>query len=245
MLSKNKVKQIQSLKLKKYRQKYNNFIAEGDKIVSSLIFDQNAPVLIVATEEWWGVHQDLRKKYQDQSEVADQKIMKQISQLNTPSKVLAVFRIPEHKIPHEKSKVNFYLDGIQDPGNLGTIIRSLDWFGIDRLFLSKDCVDPFNIKVVQACMGSILRLRYLEVDMASLKEDYHIYGTHMDGKDYRSFEFKTPSMIVIGNEGHGIRSSYLELVEDRISIPKMSETGVESLNAAISLAIICAEIKKG
>lgn len=244
MLSKNKIKLIQSLKLKKYRQKYNNFIAEGEKIVSSLIFDENAPVMIVAKEDWWKDHQDIKSQYADQAELCDDKIMKQISQLKTPSSVLAIFKIPEHKIPREKADINFYLDGIQDPGNLGTIIRTLDWFGIDRVYLSQDCVDPFNAKVVQSCMGSVLRLKYLKVDMTTLKQDYHLYGAHMDGKSYKNFSFQSPGMIVIGNEGHGIRSSYLELLEDRISIPKLSKTGVESLNAAISVAILCAEIKK-
>jgi TrmH family RNA methyltransferase len=243
MLSKNKIKFIQSLKLKKYRQKYNNFLAEGDKIIRSFLEMGHEPEAIYCQQDWWDMYRMEFLSISDKVYIVEKEQLKQISLLSSPPPVAGLFHLKVFlEMTEIKSGIHFYLDGIQDPGNLGTIIRTLDWFGEKRLYLSKDCVDPFNPKAVQASMGSVLNLDFLEEDLQNLTSHYTIYGTSMEGHSYYDVDFKIPALIVLGNEGQGIRPEQRAFVESDISIPGNPNSQVDSLNAAVSLAIICAHL---
>jgi TrmH family RNA methyltransferase len=244
MLSKNKIKFIQSLKLKKYRQKYNNFLAEGDKIIRSFLDMNHSPEVLYSVEEWWNKNKAIYSEYNGKIEIVSDDQLKQISLLSTPPPVAGIFKLKEfNKIDEPKAGSYFYLDGIQDPGNLGTIIRTLDWFGVNKLYLSKDCVDPFNPKTVQASMGSVLNLDYIEAGIEALSTVFKIYGASMDGSSYEQVNYAELSLIVLGNEGQGIRDNIERYIETYITIPRAKESTVDSLNVSISLAIICGHLK--
>ena len=248
MISKNKVKYIRSLELKKNRTKEGKFVAEGHKVVEDLLCRQPASV-IVATQEW------LRGKNFDAAteviEVTDEEL-KKVSFLQHPQQVLGVFSLSQSTGFSEVNTqvLNLALDGVQDPGNLGTIIRIADWFGIEHIYCSQDTVDAFNPKVVQATMGSIARVSLEYGDLyeliKSLPEGTPIYGTLLDGDNIYEDHLENRGVIVMGNEGKGITQRVKELVNHRLLIPNYpagSETA-ESLNVAIATAITCAEFRR-
>lgn len=245
MLSKNKIKLIQSLKQKKFRQKYNIFLAEGDKIIRSFLDMGHEPEALYILEDWWKSQKENYGVFSEQVEIVNSQQLKQISMLASPPPVAGLFVLKsiEHTFLNASGSY-FYLDGIQDPGNLGTVIRTLDWFGENRLYLSKDCVDPFNPKTVQASMGSVLNLNYFEADLAVLSKQFTIYGSSVEGEAFDKMNYKHPSLIVLGNEGHGIRSEQKPYIHAYVGIPRDENSKVESLNAAVSLAIICADLKR-
>lgn len=248
MLSKNKIKLIQSLKLKKYRQKYGIFLAEGDKIIRSFLDMNHIPKVLYCTKEWWDDYQGQYSAFSGLIEITDAALIKQISLLTNPPPVTGLFECkPQRNEAIHITDFAFYLDGIQDPGNLGTIIRTLDWFGNRTLYLSKDCVDPFNPKAVQSSMGSLLNINFIEIDLDSLKADFTLYGTSLDGDPYDQVQYVLPALFILGNEGNGIRRAHFPLIERNVKIPGANDTKVDSLNAAVSHAIICAKMseKKG
>jgi len=246
MFSKNKVKYIQSLRLKKFREKYNTFVVEGDKIVSELLQDGNFEVELVCTlASWIETNSSAQLLLKDKLLVISDKEMKKITALSTPGAVLAVVKKPvEYALETNfNNQIGLFLDAIQDPGNLGTILRIADWFGIQQVFCSPKCADLYNSKVLQSTMGAFLRIKVSKIDFVSLKNKYPnlpIYGAVLEGENIFSIKKPTNGILVIGNESKGIHPSIIEHLTHKISIPRGKNGGAESLNAAVATGIICA-----
>jgi len=246
MLSKNKFKYIQSLRLKKIRQKNSAFIVEGEKMVNELLTHPKFEIeLLCATEDWVLANPNAQKFFAKQLITINDKELKSISNLSTPNRVLAVARQPNNSIEAnllEKS-LSLYLDSIQDPGNMGTILRIADWFGLPYVICSKTCADLYNPKVIQATMGAFLRVKVVEMDFAVLKSDFPdmtYYGAVLDGQNVFEMELAPKGIIVIGNESKGISNEIIEQLDKKIKIPSGKHGGAESLNAGVATGIICA-----
>lgn len=246
-LSKAKIKFIKSLELKKNRTEHQLFIAEGPKLVDEFInhFDCQ---LIAATKEWISKHTEYAA---DEIYEISQEDLNKVSCLKTPQQVIALFKQPKYSLPIHamKNKLCLGLDGIQDPGNLGTIIRLADWFGIEDIFCSEDTVDVFNTKTIQATMGGLARVRVHYTSLSHLLKaniDANIYGTLLDGENIYTKELEQKGLILMGNEGKGISSNLRELITDKLYIPNYPENkeSAESLNVAIATAITCAEFRR-
>ena len=247
MISKNKIKYIRSLELKKNRNKEGKFVAEGFKVVDDLLALQPAD-LIVATQEW--LH---GKHLADQTEVIEvtEEELKKVSFLQHPQQVLAVFRQATSGDYYINTcELSMALDGVQDPGNLGTIIRIADWFGITHIYCSQDTADVYNPKVVQATMGSIARVKVeygnLLALVESLPADVPVYGTLLDGDNIYQQQLENRGLIVMGNEGKGISPALAKKVNRRLLIPNFPEgrATADSLNVAIATAITCSEFRR-
>ena len=247
MISKNKIKYIRSLELKKNRNKEGKFVAEGFKVVDDLLALQPAD-LIVATQEW--LH---GKHLADQTEVIEvtEEELKKVSFLQHPQQVLAVFRqAQDGDFSINTQELSLALDGVQDPGNLGTIIRIADWFGITHIYCSQDTADVYNPKVVQATMGSIARVKVeygnLLALVESLPADVPVYGTLLDGDNIYQQQLENRGLIVMGNEGKGISPTLAKKVNRRLLIPNFPEgrATADSLNVAIATAITCSEFRR-
>lgn len=247
MISKNKIKYIRSLELKKNRNKEGKFVAEGFKVVDDLLALQPAD-LIVATGEW------LRDKHfgaeTEVIEVTDEEL-KKVSFLQHPQQVLAVFRqATSGDYSINTSELSLALDGVQDPGNLGTIIRIADWFGITHIYCSQDTADVYNPKVVQATMGSIARVKVEYGDLLGLVEslpaEVPVYGTLLDGDNIYQQKLENHGLIVMGNEGKGISPALAKKVNHKLLIPNFPEgrATADSLNVAIATAITCSEFRR-
>jgi TrmH family RNA methyltransferase len=253
MISKNKIKAVKALELKKNRVAEGCFIAEGPKVVGDLMATFKART-VVATREWLDAN-----RINGDVEVIDvtDDELKKVSLLQHPQQVLAVFEqrnaIDVASIADTSaltSKLSLALDGVQDPGNMGTIIRIADWFGIENIFCSEKTVDAFNPKVVQATMGSLARVNIVYTDIArlidSLPKDFPVYGTLLDGEDLYAKTLSANGLIVMGNEGNGISQEIRKKVNNKLLIPnypKGRETA-DSLNVAIATAITCAEFRR-
>lgn len=249
MLSKNQVKYVQSLRLAKFREEKKVFLAEGNKLVNDVLNSNLQVTQIYGTRDWLDSNTQLsRDKKPELFEVTDDEL-KKISNLVTPNEVLAVVNIPETGMPDPTNlgSLVLYLDRIQDPGNLGTIIRTADWFGIRNIFCSPGSADVFNPKVVQATMGSICRVKIHYLDLGELidrlDDKWKIYGTVLDGKNIYRCDLLFPAVIVIGNESKGISGSSLALLTHRVGIPSFSE-GADSLNASVATGIILSEFNR-
>lgn len=246
MLSKNRAKLITSLHDKKGRREHQLFIAEGEKIVAELL-RSDIVVQEVYNTEARIENQEPRKQVINITE----KELKKISALSTPPQILAVCEIPKYelKIEELKDRLTLVLDDIRDPGNLGTIIRIADWFGIKNIICSEDCVDAYNPKTVQATMGSIARVKIhyagLE-DVLKEMKDIPVYGALLEGENIYKKKLSDKGIIIIGNESKGISEKLLPYITDKISIPSFNEkdAGAESLNAAIATALICSEFRR-
>lgn len=243
MLSKSKVKYIQSLGQKKFRQEEGVFIAEGPKLVLELLLSVPGNIVeVFAVKEWMVEHQKQLVSFTC-TEIPEQELEK-ISQLATPNMVLALVKNIEPVIPKEvKGQVVLALDGIQDPGNLGTIIRIADWFGITQIMCSEDSADVFNPKVVQSTMGSIARVRvsYTSlVEWLSGLDDVTIYATVLEGQDVTTMKKISSGVLLIGNESKGISPEILKLANATVTIPRKG--GAESLNAAVATGIVLSHL---
>ncbi len=245
-ISNNEIKKVKSLSQKKFRDEFGLFVVEGEKMVEEALASDMKVEKIYRIED------------------IGSEAMSRISALSSPSPVLAVVRKPSdiyvddgNMLEELISEGGLYLglDTIRDPGNLGTILRIADWFGIDAVFAAKDTVEVFNPKVVQATMGAIFRVRIHYVDLAGLSQIIldkggRIFGTFLDGENMYMKDLdngdESPSMIVIGNESVGISEKMGKLVTDRLYIPPYpsDQTGSESLNAAIATAITVAEFRR-
>ena len=237
-LSNNEIKRIKSLSQKKFRDEYGAFVAEGEKIVDE------------ALRSGYEIEAVYRRE-----EIGEDR-MSRISQLSSPSPVLAVIRKPAQEQIQIPSKGLFLgLDSLRDPGNLGTVIRIADWFGINAIFASYDTVDVFNPKVVQSTMGAIFRVRFHYCDLESVCKGFmeaggRVYGTFLDGKDIYSCNLETgldcPVMAVMGNESEGISDRISKIVSDRLFIPSYpaDEPGSESLNVSVATAVTVAEFRR-
>jgi TrmH family RNA methyltransferase len=243
MLSINKIKYIQSLHHKKFRQKYDNFIAEGDKIAYEIIKSGKIEIeAIFATSNWILKYATELKKFQSILVEINEAELKKISTLTTPNQVLMILKQPSFEVENQSfnNDLVLYLDGIQDPGNMGTILRIADWFGINYVFCSDSCVDIFNPKVIQATMGAFLRVKTKEIPLENIiNETTPIYGALLEGENLFQKTLSKHGVIVIGNEGKGINSTLLPMINNPILIPPHGE-GAESLNAAVATGIICA-----
>jgi TrmH family RNA methyltransferase len=243
MLSKAKIKHIQSLRLGKFRKLHGQFIAEGSTNVLDFISSKLRAIEVFATSEWINRHRNETRGIAV-SEV-DARELGKATALKTPSEVLAVFETPKSSgIDWSKVKGStLMLEDIRDPGNLGTIIRTADWFGIRQIICSEETVDCYNPKVVQASMGSLARVELyytkLEKLIKSKPADIAVYGAVMHGKSIRKTEKPEKLIVLIGSEAHGISGKLLKLLDEKITIPASSAAGAESLNASIATAIIC------
>jgi len=253
MTSKNTIKRLNSLSQKKYRSKENLFLVEGDKMVLELADSDIVVKELFITADFENRVKESGLKA-SQVNVVEQSELKKISQLKTPQSSLAVCGLPERKSLPDKieESLSLYLDGIQDPGNMGTIIRLCDWYGIQHLFCSKDTVDLYNPKVIQASMGSFMRVNVYECELETIRNLAEnsgtvIYGAFMNGENIYTQDLAEKSILVVGNEGNGIREASEVLIDKKISIPNFSvaKNKAESLNVSVATAIICSEFKRG
>ncbi len=240
MVSKNQIKLITSLQQKKYRKQEQLFFAEGVKVVQELLHSN------FELQDLFTTKQDFLTVPKNKVHAITEAELKKISALTTPNTCLAVFKIPKAKEMIEKGLI-VALDDVRDPGNLGTIIRLCDWFGIETLFCSEESVDIYNPKVVQATMGSISRVNvvYGNLEAFLSQTKLPVFGTFMDGKNIYQEKLPKEGIIIMGNEANGISSSVEKLVSDRIAIPRFGNLQVtESLNVATATAIILSEFKR-
>jgi TrmH family RNA methyltransferase len=255
MISKNRLKYVRSLEMKKYRKAEGVFVAEGHKLVGDLL-DVFECKYLAATSEWlsanaaWVDRQ--RRSGVEVDEVTDEEL-KRASFQETPQQVLAVFKQLTYEVDVNevaRKQLCLVLDDVQNPGNLGTIVRLADWFGIEHIFCSKGCADIYNPKTVQATMGGIARVQVHEADLpellSRLDKDIPVYGTFLDGENMYGKELENRGLIVMGNEGKGVSKEVAAFVTERLYIPNYPEgrETSESLNVAIATAIVCAEFRR-
>ncbi len=247
MWSKAKQKFVRSLAIKKYREQESAFLAEGPKVVMELL--QHFPCRFVAgTEVFWAKHGNIPCC---ENVLLTQRDLLQSSLLRTPQEVLAVFELPHFSddVEVEDKSLVLALDAVQDPGNVGTILRIADWFGIDRVVCSLDTADVFSPKVVQATMGALARVRVNYVHLPSFLANHRqipVYGTFLDGDDLYAADLTAGGILVMGNEGNGISAAVSELTTHKLRIPSFpaGRPTSESLNVAAATAVVCAEFRR-
>ena len=239
MVTKNQIKLVVSLKQKKYRSQHGLFVVEGEKVVRELMDAAVKPFVLFVDDS------TLLKKFED-AELVSPQVLKQMSSLTHPSGILGVFHMMERR---DKTKADWtvVLDAVRDPGNLGTIIRLCDWFGVDELVCSSDTVDCYNPKVLQATMGSIARVSVTYTNIADYlsESERPIYGAYMDGASVYRTNLGENGILVMGNEANGISEEIGKLITERISIPQFGVSTTESLNVATATAILLNEIRRG
>lgn len=255
MLSKNKIKFINSIKKKKFRDIHQCFFAEGEKLVDELLHSNVQITDIYATTDWMSsnLHKIKLRPEMEVYEISEDELHK-ISALSTPNKVFAIAKQQKHKynlqeIYHELS---LFLENINDPGNLGTIIRIADWFGIKNIFCTNESVDIYNPKVVQASMGAIYRTKVHYVDTREFitelnkLENFNIYGTFLEGNNIYNESLSSNGIIIMGSESHGISNELSQWVNHKLFIPNypLGSRTSESLNISVATAIVCSEFRR-
>ena len=252
MIGKKRMKMVRQLESKKHRLETGLFVAEGPKVVGDLLAYSPA-VMLACTQTWASAHPAAPA---EEILVVGEEELRQMSFLQHPQQVLATFRIPKHEegMTHFFSRVTerlcLALDSVQDPGNVGTIIRIADWFGIDTVFCSIDTADAYSPKVVQATMGSIARVTVVPTDLAALidhlPQGTPVYGTLLDGASLYDTPLSQQGLLVMGNEGNGLSDAIRSRVTHRLLIPPypVGQSTAESLNVAIATAICCAEFRR-
>ena len=220
------------------------FLLEGDKMAKEAL-EQAEVVHIYAMEDWIEAHKASIHSKEIPFTVITERELKAISALTTPNKVLLVLKQFTQKLETISLQKGYalYLDQIQDPGNMGTILRNADWFGIPYVFCSEGCADSYNSKVIQASMGAIFRVKVIHIPLAELLEanaDIPVYGTVLEGSNLYEIEPAQNGLIVIGNEGRGISLELQSLLTHKVTIPRGKNGGAESLNAAVASGIVCA-----
>ena len=241
MFSKSQIKLINSLAQKKYRLRHNLFPVEGKKAVAELLSSHLTLHHLFTTEDIFDVPFDKK-------DVVSPTDLKKISQLSTPQTVVALFEIPEDQKIKEHGLI-LALDEVQDPGNLGTIIRMCDWFGIKQILCSEGTVDCYNPKVIQATMGSIARVQINYLDLPAYldeaKRTFPVYGTFLEGKNIYSEDLPVSGIIVMGNEANGISKEVEAKINLKLNIPRFGEVQkTESLNVATATAIVLSEFRR-
>jgi len=233
------IKHLQSLKLKKYRQNYDEFIIEGDKLVTEALLGNEVMPLLIATDEWI-VNNKATLPSHLQVEIAKQKDLDKISSLSTAPPVMALVKQRIYAISDIQVNDNWILalDGINDPGNLGTIIRSADWFGISTIICSNNCVDVYNPKVVQSTMGSLFHVKVIYTDLHDFvaTNKHKCVAATLDGQQAYDYKFDKEGILLIGSESHGITEAIVSLIQNKITIPSFGKA--ESLNAAVATSIL-------
>jgi len=246
MLSNAKLKWIHSLEQKKFRQQYGLFTAEGNKLTGDLL-DILPCRFLVATEEWLQSHPKVKAA---EIVTVDKDTIRKASLQKNPQDVLGIFEIPSPILDAEnlKGKISLVLDNVQDPGNLGTILRIADWFGIEHVICSIGTVDAFNPKTVQATMGAVGRVKIHYTDLTTFlpKTGLPIFGTFLEGDTIYTCNLPSEGLIVMGNEGNGISDTVEKLATKKIYIPDypVGKTGSESLNVSVATAIVCSEFRR-
>ena len=252
MLSKNKIKQIQSLNRKKIRDESGLFLVEGNKMVEESLRSGFIVETLICTSEFIQAHPEIRMRAQEIIET-DSELIHKASLLQNPQDSLAIVRMPDTTNPTEnfENELILALDFIQDPGNLGTILRIADWFGIHNVICSENTVDVYNPKVVQASMGAIFRVKtkYTQLDdfLNRAKDSgIPVYGTFLEGENIYSEKLTRNGILILGNEGNGISESAAKFVTQKLFIPSFSSepNQPESLNVAIAAAICCSEFRR-
>ena len=253
MITKYDIKFIQSLKQTKFRKENKMFVVEGNKLVSELLASDFKVENVLVTETWLEKFPEMTASLKSY-EIVNAKQMEQISCMVTPPGILATAHTPYYNISPADAENEFViaLDGINDPGNLGTIIRTADWFGIKKIVCSRDCADAWQAKTIQSTMGSIFRIEIMETDLKEFLLETHgrasqheipIYGALMEGENIFTKKIeKKNGVIIIGSESHGIRQDILPLITSPIHIPRGKDSKTESLNASVAAAIIMATI---
>lgn len=262
MITKNDIKVIQSLKQTKFRKENKMFLVEGNKLIDELLSSDFKTENILVTETWIEKFTEMANRL-PHYDIISQKQMEQVSSMVTPPGIIATAHTPSYKINPEDAENEFIiaLDGINDPGNLGTIIRTADWFGINKIVCSTDCADAWQTKTIQSTMGSIFRIKVMETDLREFLININkstdaachvptrttpIYGALMEGENIFTKKIeKKNGVIIIGSESHGIRKDILPLVTSPIHIPRGNGSKTESLNASVAAAIIISAVSYG
>ena len=239
-LSKGTIKLIQSLKQQKYRKEHQLFVVEGRKTVEELLRSNYETLCLFATERFLHDYEI----HDERLEIATEVQMDQMSGQDTPPGILAVAKIPKQDVVEGEGLI-LALDGIANPGNMGTIIRTAEWFGVKDIVCSEDCVEFWNPKVIQATMGSIFRMNVVSTDLESFLSEEKgkgkpIYGALLEGENIFKKGHWEDGVIVIGSESHGIRDNILPLITQPITIPRAEGSVTESLNASMATGIILA-----
>lgn len=252
MLSKNRIKELQSLSQKKFRNSSKTFLAEGDKIVFELLKSDFPCTEIICTEKWFnqkgrglGSQKELLISFAEEFE------LEKISSLSNPSEVIAVCSFPKQKNEVEfKNNLILFIDAVRDPGNLGTLIRLADWFGISQIVASEDTVEWTNPKVIQSSMGSFIRLQPQYVNsidfFSKIKGKIEVFAADLSGTNVYDAELSNEGVLIVSSESHGLSSNLESFVNQKIHIPKFSEnlSAAESLNVATATAILLSEFKR-
>ena len=242
MLTKNTIKQIASLRQQKFRKELGLFVVEGRKMVEELLHSCFETIGLYATEDFLVDYPSFPS-----AETITKVQMEQMSGQDTPPGILAVVKIPQQGEIETHSQLVLALDGIANPGNMGTLIRTAEWFGIHDVICSTDCVELWNPKTVQATMGSLFRVKVWETDLPAYLQQAktdgkNIYGALLEGENLFHIQDKPQGILVIGSESHGIRADVLPCITHPITIPRVGGSMTESLNAAVAGAIIMAEL---
>ena len=240
-LSKNNIKLITSLQQKKYRQKHQLFVAEGVKVVNELLASS------LEVEHIFSVDASFETLKNCEITLISESELKKVSTLKSPNKVLGLFKIPKEKEINQ-DKFMVALDGVNDPGNLGTIIRLCDWFGVTELVCSKNTVDCYNQKVVQSTMGSLTRVNISYVDLQDFLSNSKlpVFTADMDGENVYTSSLPEKAVLVMGNEANGISPEIAQTVKHALTIPRFGDLQqTESLNVATATAILLSEFKRG
>lgn len=245
-MTKNDVKELQALRTAKGRKERGIFAVEGNKLVEELLDSRFMINNIFVTEQWIEKNPVLAKKIVDY-EIITSKQMEQISNFVTPPGIFATAMMPKYKIEakYAEKELVLLLDGINDPGNLGTIIRTADWFGIKKIVISEDTCDPWQPKAIQSTMGSIFRVQIAETDVVRFLKEVKapVFGALMQGKNVFQTNIKNnQGVVIIGSESHGIRENVMPFVSCPINIPRAAGSQTESLNASVAAGIIISEI---
>lgn len=256
MISKSNIKYVRSLALKKVRKEEKVFVAEGGRLFADLI-DYFVPRYIFAAEEWIDANPSLigkiKERYGVVVDVATDEELRKISFQETPQDVLAVFLQSDSRAEIENVACHnlcIALDEVQNPGNLGTIMRVADWFGIEHIFCTATCADVYNPKTVQATMGALARVKVhycdLKESLKKISADIPVYGTFLDGENIYMQELSSNGVILMGNEGRGISQDIAKCVTKRVLIPSFppERPTSESLNVAVATSIVCAEFRR-
>lgn len=250
MLSNNQLKHIRSLGVKKYRQEHGQFLVEGDKMVGELLGQHRIRVsAIFALSTWVEKNTRFLNPYSSLVHLVTEAELGKISALTTPNQVLAVVNLPSEPCDFQLPSTEpcFYLDGIQDPGNMGSILRIADWFGFPAVYCSPDCTDVYSPKVVQASMGAIFRVQSWELPLEALLSklpNLPVAGAVLDGENVHQADLPKHGLLVIGNEGRGISAEVSKLLTHRLSIPRHPAGRAESLNASVAAGILAALLRR-
>ena len=238
MITKNQIKYIRGLSLKKNRIKEQCFIVEGEKCLSELLNSSFEVVELFALKDWI----DENKAVFHTIQVVSFKELERISNLKSPNKVLAVVKMKKQEIIQQKSIVTLVLDDINDPGNLGTIIRMCDWFGVKQIICSENTVDIYSRKVVQSTMGSLFRIHIIYADLSTYlaKVKTPIYGAYMHGDNVKDIEISQKTHLVVGNEANGISEKVEKYISKKVAIRNIGGN-TESLNVAVATSILLYE----